>query len=103
VNGPLTQTPLGWVLQFDVDASDVAQNASLVLEGGRTFPLTGSNKFKFQSGESTLKLQSDDKGVKIDLKKVIFDDDVDPIGVSGGSLGQKILGQSRKTELPLAP
>lgn len=101
--GALMETPLGWVLEFDIDDTDTAQNASLVLEGGRTFSLTGSNKFKFTTGESTVKLQSTDKGVRIDLKKVMFDDNASPVLIDGGDLSQKVLGQSHKAVIPAAP
>jgi hypothetical protein len=55
---------------------------------------------RFTSGESSLKLQTADKGIKLDLKKLVLDDTADPVGVTGGSLSQKILGQSHKTEIP---
>jgi hypothetical protein len=103
VNGALTQMPLGWLVEFDIDDSDEISNGSLTLEGGRLFTLTGSNKFKFTTGESTLKLQSADKGVRIDLKKVVFDDGVSPVATDGGDLSQKILGQSHKAVIPPAP
>lgn len=100
---PPAAGPLGWVLEFDIDASGEVQNASLVLEGGRSFALTGSNKFKFTSGESSVKLRTEDNGIKIDLKKVMFEDDVDPVAVNGGDLSQRILGQSRKAVIPTLP
>lgn len=102
-SGPLTQPTLGWVVEFDIDDTDEISNGSLTLEGGRLFTLTGSNKFKFTTGESSLKLQSADKGIRIDLKKVVFDDGVSPVAIDGGDLSQKILGQSHKAVIPPAP
>jgi hypothetical protein len=93
--------PLGWLLEFDVAISTEVENALLTLEGGRSFSLTGSNKFKFTSGESSMKLQSVDKGIRIELKKLVLDDTVGPpIGVTGGTMSQRILGQSGKATLP---
>ena len=99
-NGALPFTPLGWLLEFDVDAGTEVANALLTLEGGRNFSLSGTNKFKFASGESSLKLQSVDKGIRIGLKKLVLDDTTDPVGVTGGEVSPRILGQSGKATIP---
>jgi hypothetical protein len=99
-SGPLLLPPLGWVLQLDIDSSGVVSNAVLTLESGRSFPLSGTNKFKFASGESSLKLQSGDKGVRMDLKKIRLDDATNPMGISGGDVSPRILGQKAKTTIP---
>jgi hypothetical protein len=99
-SGPLGFPPLGWVIEFELDAGGEVQNAMLTLEGGRMFALTGSNKFKFASDESSFKLQSDPKGIKIQLKKLILDDSVDPMDVTAGDLSSSMLGQRARTSLP---
>jgi hypothetical protein len=91
---------LGWLLQLDIDASGAVSNAVLTLESGRTFPLTGTNKFKFSSGESSLKLESADKGIKLSLKKIVLDDSTSPMGVTGGDVSPRILGQKAKSTIP---
>jgi hypothetical protein len=99
-SGALPFPPLGWLLQLDVDADGVVSNAVLTLEGGRTFPLTGKNKFKFATDQTSLKLESADKGIKLSLKKIVLDDSTSPMGVSGGDLSPRILGQKAKTTIP---
>ena len=99
-SGPLPLPPLGWLLQLDIDSSGAVQNALLTLESGRTFPLSGTNKFKFASGESSLKLQSGDKGIRMDLKKIHLDDATNPMAISGGDVSPRILGQKAKSTIP---
>ena len=99
-NGPLPFAPLGWLLEFDIDSTTDVSLALLTLEGGRNFPLTGTNKFKFASDLSSMKLQSVDKGIRIDLKKLTLDDATTPVGVTGGSVNARILGQSAKATIP---
>ena len=99
-SGPLPLPPLGWLLTLDIDASGAVQNAVLTLEGGRSFPLSGTNKFKFKSNESSLKLKSADKGIRVDLKKVQLDDSTNPMGISSGEVSTRILGQKAKSAIP---
>jgi hypothetical protein len=99
-SGPLPFLPLGWLLQLDIDASGTISNALLTLEGGRSFPLTGTNKFKFSSVETSLKLESADKGIRISLKKIVLDDSTVPMGLSGGDVSPRILGQKGKSTIP---
>jgi hypothetical protein len=99
-SGVLPFPALGWLLQLDIDASGAVSNAVLTLESGRTFPLTGTNKFKFSSGESSLKLESADKGIKLSLKKIVLDDSTSPMGVTGGDVSPRILGQKAKSTIP---
>ncbi len=99
-NGALPFAPLGWLLEFDIDSLADVANALLTLEGGRNFPLTATNKFKFASGLSSMKLQSVDKGIRIDLKKLTLDDATNPVGVTGGGVSARILGQSATATLP---
>jgi len=100
-SGPLFPLlPLGWLLQLDIDASGAVSNALLTLENTRTFPLSGTNKFKFSSGQSSLKLESADKGIKISLKKIVLNDSTSPMGVTGGDVSPRILGQKAKSAIP---
>ena len=99
-SGALPFAPLGWLLEFDIDSAGSVQSALLILEGGRSFPLTGTNKFKVASGASSLKLQSAAKGIRIALKKIALDDTTNPMGVSGGSVSTRILGQSGSATIP---
>ncbi len=98
--GALPFAPQGWLLEFDVDAQAAVDNGLLTLEGGRSFPLTGKHKFKLGSGLSSVKLQSAAKGVRIELSRVRLDDATSPLGVSGGALSPRILGQAAKVTLP---
>lgn len=98
-SGPLPMAPLGWLLEFEIDADGLVQNGMLTLEGGRSFPLTGSNKFSFSSNESSLKLQSDPKGIQFQLKKLELDDAVNPMDIDGGALSYKALGQAAKRDI----
>lgn len=99
-SGALPFTPHGWLLEFDVGAGAAVQNALLTLESGRSFALTGKTKFKLSSGRSRVKLRSTPKGVRIGLRKVRFDDSTSPVGVTGGGLRVRVLGQSAKKLLP---
>ena len=99
-SGALPFAPLGWLLEFDIDSAGSVQSALLTLEGGRSFPLTGTNKFKVASGASSLKLQSAATGIRIALKKIALDDTTNPMGVSGGSVTTRILGQSGSATIP---
>jgi hypothetical protein len=92
--------PLGWLLELDVDELTPVQNALLILEGGRSFALTGTHEFKFTSGRSTLRLRSTTKGIRIAVKKVVLDDATNPLGVTGGSVSPSILGQGGRATLP---
>ena len=76
------------------------QDGLLTLQGGRSFALEGTSKFNVASSLSSLKLQTADKGIKIQLKKVLLDDAASPPAVVGGDLAYKILGQSGKAEVP---
>jgi hypothetical protein len=98
--GPLLFPALGWLLQLDIDASGAVSNAVLTLENARSFPLSGTNKFKFSSGESSLKLESADKGIKLSLKKIVLNDSTSPMGVTGGDVSPRILGQKAKSTIP---
>ena len=100
VSGALPFAPLGWLLELDIDGQGGVSNAVLTLEGGRSFALTGSDKFKLGSGRSRLKLSSSDKAVRVALKGVSLDDATSPLGVSGGTLKRRALGQSAKALLP---
>ena len=95
---PLPMAAQGWRLDFTLGAGGVFESALLTLDGGRSFPLQGSNRFKLASNVSSLKLQSADKGISIQLRKVGLDGATN--AVSGGDLGYKILGQSGKVSLP---
>lgn len=99
-NGALPFPPLGWLLEFDIDAMSSVQNALLTLEGGRAFSLAGTNKFKVASGQSSLKLQSADKGIRVALKKIVLDDATNPMSVTGGAVSTRILGQIGNAPLP---
>jgi len=98
--GALPFTPLGWRLDFGIDAAGAVQNAVLTLDNARTFPLQGTNKFNLATNLSGLKLQSATKGIKLQLKKVELDDESAPTALVGGSLSYKILGQGGKATLP---
>jgi hypothetical protein len=102
---PLNQTPLpvpaqGWQLDFTLGTNGVLQSgATLTLEpSGRSFPLVGTNKFKFATNVSNLKLETADKGIRIRFKKLGLDDTT--LAVTGGDMSYKILGQSGRTTLP---
>ena len=99
-NGALPYTPLSWRVTFTIDAGGSVQNGLLTLQGGRSFALEGTSKFNVASSLSSLKLQTADKGIKIQLKKVLLDDEASPPAVVGGSLAYKILGQSGKADVP---
>lgn len=99
-DSPLPDAPLGWLLEYDLASDGQISNAELTLEGGRSFPLTGTNKFNLGANESSLKLQSDPKGVSVQLKKVSLDDASDPMEIMGGDLSYRALGQSGRAELP---
>jgi hypothetical protein len=94
--------PLGWLLEYDLAADGTVTNAVLTLEGGRSFPLSGANKFNLASNESSLKLSSDPKGLSISLKGLGLDDSAnpDPMAITGGDLSYKALGQSGRATLP---
>jgi hypothetical protein len=99
-DSPLPDAPLGWLLEYDLGIDGAVTNAELVLEGGRTFPLTGTNKFSFSSNQSSLKLSSDPKGISISLKKLGLDDVSDPLQITEGDMSYKALGQSGRVVLP---
>jgi hypothetical protein len=99
-NGALPVAPKGWRVNFTIDAAGNVQNGLLTLDGGRSFVLEGTNKFNLATNLSSLKLQTADKGIKLQLKKVELDDAVVPGAVVGGDLSFKILGQKGKTALP---
>jgi hypothetical protein len=99
-SGALPFAAQGWLLEFDVDAQAAVDNGVLTLAGGRSFPLTGKHKFKLGSGLSSVKLRSAPKGIRIELSRVTFDDATSPLGVGGGSLRPRILGQSARVALP---
>ena len=101
-DSPLPDAPIGWKLEYDLALDGAISNALLTLEGGRTFPLTGTNKFNLAANESGLKLQSNPKGVSIQLKKLVFDDSTDPLPmqITGGDLSFRVLGQSGRVTLP---
>lgn len=95
---PLPIAAQGFMLSFELDGTDVVQNASLELEGGRSFALTGTNKFDIARDLSTAKLSSDD-GVRIQLKKLGLDETMDPT-VTEGSMSYRALGQSGAVTIP---
>lgn len=99
---PLPVAPLGWLLEYDLAADGTVSNAMLTLEGGRSFALSGSNKFNIAANESSLKLSSDPKGVSVTLKGLVLDDSLDPMPmtITGGDLSYKALGQSGRVTLP---
>jgi hypothetical protein len=99
-DGVLPFVPLGWRVNFTIDAAGAVQNGLLTLDGGRSFVLEGTNKFSVASKLSSLKLQTADKGIKLQLKKVELDDEASPTAVVGGELRFKILGQNGKAPLP---
>jgi hypothetical protein len=99
-SGALPFTPLGWLLEFDLAADGTVTNAVFTLENARSFPLEGSGKFKIATNESGLKLQSDPKGIQVQLKGLVLDDAVDPMDVLGGALSYRALGQSGRRDLP---
>jgi len=99
-DAPLPNAPLGWVLEYDLDAAGLVQNAVLTLEGGRSFTLTGSNKFNFAANQSGLKLQSNPKGVSVTLKKLGLDDSSDPMDITEGDVSYRALGQSGRVTIP---
>jgi hypothetical protein len=92
--------PLGWLLEYDLAADGVVTNAVLTLEGGRSFSLSGANKFNLATNESSLKLSSDPKGVSVSFKKLGLDDAADPMLITGGDVSYKALGQSGRAALP---
>jgi len=93
-------TPLGWVIEFELDANGQILSPVLTLEGGSSFMLTGTNKFNLASNQSSLKLQSDPKGISIQLKKLVLDHVPNPMQITGGDLSYRMLGQSGRTPLP---
>lgn len=99
---PLPVPPLGWLLEYDLAANGAVSNAELTLEGGRSFALTGTNKFNLASNESSLKLSSNPKGVSVTLKGVGLDDSTNPLPmqIDGGDLSYRALGQSGRVTLP---
>ena len=97
---PLPIAPLGWLLEFDLDSSAQVSNAVLTLEGGRTFLLTGTNKFNFAANQSSMKLSTAQKGVSVQLKKLGLDDSSDPLGITEGDVSYRALGQSGRVTLP---
>jgi hypothetical protein len=99
---PLPVAPLGWLVEYDLGADGAITNAVLTLEGGRSFPLTGTNKFNFSSNQSSVKLQSDPKGVSVTLKKLGLDDSPAPapMAITEGQVGYRALGQSGSATLP---
>jgi hypothetical protein len=99
-DSPLPDAPLGWLLTYDLAVDGSISNAELELEGGRTFTLTGTNKFNFSSNQSSVKLVSDPKGISVTLKKLGLDDVSDPLEITEGSMSYKALGQSGKVTLP---
>ncbi len=101
-SGALPYTPLGWLIEFELDANGQVLNGMLTLEGGRNFALTGTNKFNFASNQSSLKLSSDPKGISLQLKKLGLDDSTDPLPmqITEGDLSYRMLGQSGQTPLP---
>jgi len=101
-DSPLPVAPLGWLLEYDLAADGAVSNAELTLEGGRSFALSGSNKFNIAANESSLKLSSDPKGVSVTLKGLVLDDSSDPMPMSidGGDVSYRALGQSGRVTLP---
>jgi hypothetical protein len=99
-NGGLPAAPQGWRVQFTIAADGGVQGGLLTLELGRSFPLEGTHKFKLATNLSSLRLQTADKGIKLQLKQVELDDEAPPNAVVGGDLSYKILGQSGKAPLP---
>jgi hypothetical protein len=99
---PLPVAPLGWLLEYDLGADGAISNAVLTLEGGRSFPLTGTNKFNFSSNQSGVKLQSEPKGVSVTLKKLGLDDSPSPapMAITEGQVSYRALGQSGGATLP---
>jgi hypothetical protein len=96
---PLPIPAQGWQVDFVLDGSDTVESATLTLEGGRSFPLMGTSKFNLSKDLSTLKLQTEDKGIKIQVKKLGLDAEASP-KLTGGDLGYRILGQKGKVSLP---
>ena len=101
-SGSLPVPPLGWLLEYDLAADGAVTNAELTLEGGRSFALTGDNKFNLATNASSLKLSSDPKGVSVTLKGVGLDDSTNPLPmqIDGGDVSYKALGQSGRVTLP---
>lgn len=101
-DSPLPVAPLGWLLEYDLAADGAVSNAGLTLEGGRSFALSGTNKFNIAIDESSLKLSSDPKGVSVTLKGVGLDDSGNPapMQIDGGDLSYRALGQSGRVTLP---
>ena len=101
-NGALPVAPLGWLLEYDLAADGVVSNAELTLEGGRSFALTGENKFNLATNESSLKLSSNPKGLSVTLKGVGLDDSANPLpmAIEGGDVSYRALGQSGRVTLP---
>lgn len=99
---PLPDAPLGWLITYTLNPDGSISAAELELEGGRTFALTGTNKFNFSSNQSSVKLVSDPKGISVTLKKLGLDDagNPAPMEITEGSLSYKALGQSGKAVLP---
>jgi hypothetical protein len=96
---PLPIPAQGWQVDFVLDGSDTVESATLTLEGGRSFPLMGTSKFNLSKDLSTLKLQTEDKGIKIQVKKLGLDAEASP-KLTGADLGYRILGQKGKVSLP---
>jgi len=97
---PLPDAPLGWVLEYDLAADGTISAATLKLEGGRTFTLTGANKFNIAANTSSLKLASNPKGISVQLKGVGLDDSTSPMTITSGAISYKALGQSGRSDLP---
>lgn len=96
---PLPVAPQGWRLDFTLDGGSDVVASTLTLEGDPAIPLEGSNKFDLVRDLTTLKLQTADKGIKIQVKKIGIDEAAMP-QVTGGDLSYKVLGQKGKVSLP---
>ena len=77
----------------------VLLRADLSIGADPPLPLEGKNKFDLVRDLTSLKLQTPDKGIKIQLKKIGIDEGATP-QVMGGDLNYKILGQKGKVPLP---
>jgi hypothetical protein len=103
-DAPIAASPLpipaqGWRVDFVLDGTRTVASATLTLEEGRSFPLVGTSKFNLAKNLSTLKLQTEDKGIKIQVKKLGLDAEASP-KLTGADLGYRILGQKGKVSLP---
>jgi len=98
-----TQTVVtGWKLEFTLTGTEGPITGQLILAGGVSVSLSGSQSFQSESNRSTLKLGSDgaDRGIRIELKKLVIDTTKTPQVITSGKLRFRAFGQRGSLLLP---